>query len=62
MWHNARAPVWGRSFARRRRQRVKMRPSGAFRRWPAGLLVEVAAYLLLMGAVSLVALFVAGMA
>lgn len=41
---------------------MKTRSSGAFRQWPAGLLVEIAAYLLLIGAASLLALFVAGMA
>lgn len=45
-----------------RRHGVKMRSGGAFRQWPMGLLVEIAAYLLLMGAASLIALLAAGMA
>lgn len=39
-----------------------MRSSGAFRQWPVGLLVEIAAYLLIMAAASLVALLAAGTA
>ena len=41
---------------------MKTRSSGAFRQWPAGLLVEVIAYLALMSVASLIALIVAGMA
>lgn len=37
-----------------------MRPGGAFRQWPVGLLVEILAYLLVMAAASLVALLAAG--
>ncbi len=46
----------------RRRHEVKMRSGGAFRQWPMGLLVEIAAFLLLVAVSSLIALLVAGMA
>lgn len=62
MWHNARAPATGRWHGTGRRHGVKTRSSAAFRQWPAGLLVEIAAYLLLMGTASLIALIVAEMA
>jgi hypothetical protein len=39
---------------------VKTRSGGAFRQWPVGLLIEIAAYLLVMAAASLVALLAAG--
>lgn len=39
-----------------------MRSSGAYRQWPLGLLVEIAAYVLILVAASLIALIAAGMA
>jgi len=62
MWHNASVPASDRWGVMRRRHGVKTRSSGAFRQWPVGLLVEVAAFLVLMGAASLIALLAAGMA
>lgn len=41
---------------------MKMRSSGAYRQWPLGLLVEIAAYVLILVAASLIALIAAGMA
>ena len=41
---------------------MNTRSGGTFRQWPVGLLVEIAAYLLLAGIASGIALLAAGMA